>query len=403
LWRRAGFGARRETIARSVALGLEATLDEIFATHEHDTALRDGIRPLLSLGKIESLQAWWMALILADRAPLMERVALSWHGHFATSWDKVQDVRTMHAQIELFRNQGLGDFRRLLHGVARDAAMLVWLDGERNRRGQPNENFARELLELFALGIGNYDESDIQEGARAFTGWRVEERRAVFRKADHDPGVKEIFGARDHYDAEQAVELVLAHPACPRHVARRLVKEFIAPEPAESDVRAWAAVLLEEDWNIGRTLRRMFISESFFAARRTRIAAPVELIAGTLISLETSVAPLEAARAAESMGQSLYRPPNVKGWPGGRNWIHAGSWIARHNHLTDWAAKAELFDEVVAAEAVVEPVLDLLLPDYEDEAYRKTLHAAASECDDAAQALREVLTLVLTSPEYHLI
>ncbi len=414
LWRRAGFGADRGTIARSVEQGLEETLAEVFARREHDPALTNGILPLLALEEIGPLQAWWMALILGDRAPLVERMALAWHDHFATSFDKVGDARMMHGQVELFRRQGLGDFRALLHALAMDPAMLVWLDGNQNKRGQPNENFAREVMELFALGIGNYDERDVREAARALTGWGVDGRRFVFREQYHDGGTKTVLGKSGAFRGEEVLDVILAHPSCPRHVTRKLLEEFVASHPDATAIDEWSAILVAEEWSIERTLGRLFRSELFFSpvARCARIAGPVELVARTVISLGAAVPPAEAARAAETMGQSLYRPPSVKGWDGGRTWIHAGSWIARHNLLTRLAYAedkggvrldlARAYGDPSESSEIVAAACTLLLPEVRDEILRSRLLDAASSAASTRDALRRVTALVLTAPEYHL-
>ena len=177
---------------------------------------------------------------LAGGAPLRERMTLVWHDLFATSNDKVDDVRLMHAQNELFRTQGLGDFRALLHALARDPAMLVWLDGDSNRRGHANENFAREVLELFALGIGNYGERDIQEAARAFSGWGTEGRASVFRAAHHDDGEKTLFAQTGRWSSDDALDLILAQPACARHVARVLLGIDPAANPGAGMIETGA-------------------------------------------------------------------------------------------------------------------------------------------------------------------
>ena len=411
LYRRAGFGADRERVGRMTEAGREAALEDLFARRDHDPTLARGIRPLLALEKIEPLQAWWMSLILADGAPLVERVALMWHDHFATSWDKVGDVRLMHAQVELFRRRGLGDFRELLQAVATDPAMLVWLDGDSNRRGHPNENFAREVLELFALGIGNYTERDIQETARAFTGRGVEGRRSVFRERFHDPGQKEVFGERGNFDGPALIERILDHPACPRFIAQRLLEEFVHPSPSEAEIERWATVLVECEWNVERTLEELLRSELFFSrrARRSRIVGPVELVATTAITLDAHLVPREAARAAEEMGQSLYRPPSVKGWDGGRTWIHAGSWLARHNYLVELthSSPAERLDLAksfgsTTRRDVPRAVLDLLMPDGVEARFTRVLERAAAASSDETEALQRVTALVLTAPEYHL-
>ena len=409
LFRRAGFGAGPARIDRALEAGLDRTIDELFAQRDGDELLSAGAEAVVATGRIEALASWWMARILRDGAPLVERVALLWHGHFATSWDKVRDTRLMHEQIQLFRRLGLGSFRELLHAVATDPAMLVWLDGNENKKGHPNENFARELLELFGLGIGSYDETDVREAARAFSGWGVDGRRFVFRPQHHDEGEKSFLGARGRLDGRGAVDAVLEHPSCARHVARRLVSELVRPRPAAGEVERWARVLVEEDWHVGRTVARLLRSPEFLApgARRSRIAGPVELVAITAHALELELVPAAAARAAAEMGQSLLRPPSVKGWDGGRAWIHAGSWLARHNHLirfVDRGLEPQRRPRGLAADgpdAIVRSVTERLFPEGIDERLRGALARAAGGPPN--DALRRTLVLALTSPEYHLV
>jgi uncharacterized protein (DUF1800 family) len=393
LFRRAGFGARPEELERALAEGPAPTLARLSETRT-DPELARSVHTLLAAGDVTLLQAWWMGLILAGGAPLRERMTLVWHDHFATSNDKVDDVRLMHAQNELFRSHGLGDFRLLLHAVARDAAMLTWLDGDSNRRGHPNENFARELLELFALGIGNYDERDVQEAARAFSGWGTEGRATVFRPERHDDGEKVLFGQRGRYDADEALDLVLAQPACMSHVARVLLEAFVAPAPEPGWIDALAEELRADEWDIGRTLSTLLSSRLFHSehARRTRIAGPVELLAVTARCLGARAAPVQLARQASAMGQALFRPPSVKGWDGGRAWIHSGSWIARHNALVALAAASE----------PREPVLEELLPDLASPELEAGLQRLARAASGEREAREAELALVLTAPEYQL-
>jgi uncharacterized protein (DUF1800 family) len=350
-----------------------------------------------------------MALIVQSAHPLAERAALMWHDHFATSHDKVGDVRLMHRQAKLFRKQGLGDFRELLHSVAKDPAMLVWLDGDRNRKGQPNENFAREVMELFALGIGNYDERDVQEAARAFTGWGTAGRAFEYREEHHDDGVKVILTERGRFGGDEALDLILAHPACPRFVARRVLEELVMPAPPEHVVAETAALLVANDWHVGRTMRVLLASELFFSpeARRARIAGPVELVAATSRALGTGVAPVRLAAAAAEMGQALCRPPSVKGWDGGRVWIDAGKWVARHNTLADLArSHVEEVDGVeVDLSASLHSPADVvlhLLPDLSGGPLQAALADAARAANSTDEALAVCAALALTSPEYQL-
>ena len=413
LLRRAGFGGTLAERERARAAGLEMTLERLFED-PRESELRDAARPLLAAGSLELLQAWWMGLILAGEAPLRERLTLVWHDHFATSNDKVDDVRLMHRQNELLRTHGLGDFRVLLHEIARDPAMLVWLDGDSNRRGQPNENFAREVMELFALGIGAYAEADVHEAARAFSGWGTEGRSASFRPQHHDAGEKTIFGQRGAWSADDALDLILAQPACSRHVARVLLEAFVAPAPETAWIDALAAELCAQDWHVGRTLAVLLRSELFFspAIRRSRIAGPVELVALAARSLDATLAPQRAARLASDMGQALFRPPSVKGWDGGRAWIHSGTWIARHNALVLLAEGAE--DEgirrdlarVLGARPNAElpaRVLDVLLPGAATPALREALARAVEPLTDAERARTVAAALVLTAPEFQLV
>ncbi len=409
LFRRAGFGARPQELARALEEGPAPTLARLF--EERTTPeLRDSIRPLLAAGNIEHLQAWWMALILAGGAPLRERMALVWHDLFATSNAKVDDVRLMHAQNELFRSGGLGDFRALLRALARDPAMLLWLDGDTNRRGHPNENFARELMELFALGLGNYDERDVQEAARAFSGWGTAGRAFVFRREHHDEGDKTLFGRTGNWDGERALEFVLEQPACARHVARVLLEAFVAPAPAEAWVEALARVLVQTEWRIDRTLEVLLGSRLFFspAARRTRIAGPVELVAVAARALDAPLAPKRAARLATDMGQALFRPPSVKGWDGGRAWIHSGSWIARHNALVTLVSSAgdgaepELARWLEESDEMPVRVLERLLPEALGGEPQRALERALGAAAGPDEARAAALALVLTSPEFQL-
>ncbi|MCC6407067.1 MAG: DUF1800 domain-containing protein [Planctomycetes bacterium] len=409
LFRRAGFGAGPRTLERALAEGVEATLESLCAPRGHDPALFEGIESLLASGNHELLRAWWMALLLGDGDPLGERVTLFWHDHFATSIAKVDDVRLMHRQNLALRELGLGDFRKLLHALAKDPAMLVWLDGNENRRGQPNENFAREVLELFALGIGKYDERDIQEAARAFTGWGTDGRRFVVRKDWHDGGTKTIFGKTGDFDGDDVLELVLAHPACPRFVARRLIEEFVAVEPERAVVDALAGELVANAWSIRKTLRTLLASKLFFArdARRARIASPVELVVGTQLALELSLAPLEAAEAAARMGQALFRPPSVKGWDGGRTWINAGPWLERVNSglavAESFASGArELSPAPRSTADAARTALDRLLADSADPELARAVSATAEAAASPNAALGDALALILTAPEYHL-
>jgi uncharacterized protein (DUF1800 family) len=415
--RRVGFGASREDVDVGLARGLETTVADLLARRAHPEELTRGIDALLSLQDLTKLQAPGMALILGNAAPLLERTTLMWHGHFATSDTKLGDARLMQRQNQLFRELGLGDFRALLHAVARDPAMLLWLDGDQNKVGRPNENFAREVMELFTLGVdAGYSERDVAEAARAFSGAGVDRREFVFRPREHDAGEKVLFGRGGVFTGEDTLERLLAHPACPRWVARRLLTTFCVPEPARELCEAWGRALVAHDWRIDRTLAELFQSELFLGptSRRSRIAGPVELVANVSITLRTSVSPSAAMRAAGDMGQLLFVPPTVKGWDGGRAWIHPGTWLARHNFLMELVLDSDTFDarraygDDVAQADIVARVIDTLLPDGVDAGFGAALENAArrvsetSNASNDSEAARDVTALVLTAPEFQL-
>ncbi len=396
--RRIGFGASQQEIEGALQAGRETTIDELLARNACDPILDRGLPSLLAAGKVQSLAAWWIARILDGGAPFVERIALMWHNHFATSFAKVDDARLMHDQVQLFRDHGRGDFRKLLRRVAKDPAMLLWLDGNENRLGNPNENFARELFELFALGLGAYDEKDVQEAARAFTGWGVDRRRFAFRERYHDAGEKQVLGSRGNFDGNGVLEIALAHPECPRWIARRLLVEFVHPRPRATEIDAWAKVLLEEDWNIELTCRRLFLSDLFLSprARLSRISGPVELIAGAARSMGARPAPAALARASADMGQNLYQPPSVQGWTGGRDWIHAGTWLARHNSLVHLAYSA--VDQGLGWNA--DTLLSVLLPGGAPAPLRQAVEFELRK--RSRSAIADATALVLTSPEAQL-
>lgn len=411
LLRRAGFGATPGELERALEEGHARTLERLFAPAGHDPRLVDGVRAVLAVESLEGLQAWWTELILQGGDPLGERLTLFWHDHFATSQDKVADLRAMHAQVELLRTRGGGDFRELLHAVARDPAMLIWLDGDRNRRGQPNENFAREVLELFALGIGHYTEQDVLEAARAFTGWGTRGRAFAWRPEHHDDGEKHVLGARGNFDGDAVLDVILASPDCPRHVARSLLAEFVAAGYDEGHVQALADVLVERAWSLRAALEVLLASRLFFApqARHARIAGPVEIAAITLRGLDARVPASEVVRACTRMGQSLFRPPSVKGWDGGRAWIHAGTWIARHELLSNLVLAGERVDlarnfgDPRPVERFVENLCQTLLQRDPGSAWRAALASAVEKAPDDESARARGTALVLTSPEYQLV
>lgn len=287
---------------------------------------------ILEMGRVAHWQADRM---LKTQRPLEEKLALFWHGHFATSNEKVRDYRKMMRQWDLFRAHGNGSFRQLLLGICRDPAMLVYLDGQRNVRGQPNENFAREILELFSLGVGNYSETDIKEAARAFTGWGLDDNdfdRSFWR---HDHGQKTVLGRTGRLDGEDVVDAILAQPAAAHFISEKLYRYFVREDPSPELQRELAKALRTNGYQIAPLLEKIFLSRDFYSSETvgSRVKSPVELMVSTYRKLglqEVPSAPFFANTTGD-MGQALYQPPNVAGWKGGRTWINPSSLILRQN------------------------------------------------------------------------
>jgi uncharacterized protein (DUF1800 family) len=418
LLERAGFGPEPEEADRLASGSVADAIASIFAPVGHNNEYLRGIEIMLGAGNIEFLSAWWIGLIVRGGDNLRERIALMWHDHFATSNAKVKDVRLMHGQNKLFREHGMGDFRQLLHKVAKDPCMLIWLDGDSNRAGAPNENFGREVMELFTLGIGNYTESDIEEAARCLSGWGTKGRAFRYRAKYHDDGVKTLLGQTGNFTPEQALDIMLVNAAAPRHIARRLLAEFITTDASPELVGSAARLLVDCDWNIEQTVRVLLTSEAFFdtQSRRARIASPVELVARATRILGSNVPPKILAEAIGEMGQSLFAPPSVKGWDGERVWINAGTWTARHNSMAQLLESEEYTDIAVALNSALEAnsmrdaareTVRILLPGLADDpagtAFTEAVADAAHKAATVQEATRIASVLVLTSPEYQLI
>jgi uncharacterized protein (DUF1800 family) len=281
-----------------------------------------------------ALSSWWFKQMRDTPAPLAERMTLFWHGRFATSMQKVQQEQGMYLQHQLLRRHALGSFRELAQGVARDPAMLIYLDGASNRVKAPNENFAREVMELFILGEGQYSERDIREAARAFSGWTVDRSmwQAEFKPARHDDSPKTLFGRSANYDMGDAIDQMMAQPAASRFIVGKLWREFVSPKPDAEEVDRIAKRLRASNWRIEVALRELFLSKDFWAAssRGALIKSPVELIVGTLRQFEVPVDNAEPlARLSAKLEQSLFYPPNVKGWPGYTEWIDSTTLLER--------------------------------------------------------------------------
>jgi uncharacterized protein (DUF1800 family) len=357
---RAGFGATDAEVRAFANLTREAAVDRLLdgARRESVTAPPDFVRdPIVPYRKVRDmsaeermafrrtlveqgleLRAWWIGEMLATPSPLTERMTLFWHNHFATSQQKVRFSQLMYGQNVLLRREALGNFATMLHGIAKDPAMLVWLDNARSRREAPNENFAREVMELFTLGEGHYGERDVKEAARAFTGWSLQPATArfVYRAAWHDDGDKTVLGKQGALDGDQVLDLLLARPETAEHIARKLWLEFVSPEPDAAEVSRWARIFRDSRYEVKPLMRAVLLSRAFWAAdnRGTLVKSPVDLVVGTMHTFGIAPADLRPAAVATALlGQNLFAPPNVKGWTGGDAWIDSATLLGRRQFV----------------------------------------------------------------------
>lgn len=368
-------------------------------------------RSALDGGNIDGLRNWWLYRLLHSANPLAEKMCLFWHDHFATSNAKVRDAGMMDAQHALIRGHALGSFAGLFRGMARDPAMLVWLDGNANRKRHPNENFAREVMELFSLGVGNYSETDIREAARAFTGWHLRNDKFWFNTVQHDPGTKSVLGKSGRFKGGDILEICLAHEACPRFLAAKMLRAFVKPAPERALVDALAARIRHHDFELAPVLRELLSSRAFFAAdaRRSLIKSPVELVVGAHRSLKSVPRLDNCAQLLGSLGQSLFEPPTVKGWEGGRLWINSATMLQRANFAAELAGgdrygRSLDLPSHGSAEDTVDHYVELLLATDLSEDTRAGLHACFEQArGSASDRARGLVHHIMSLPEYQLL
>jgi uncharacterized protein (DUF1800 family) len=408
---------------RAVAQGLPATLDELFqapdASFEEitDTAGQS----IVSEDQADDLRGWWFYRMLRSPTPLRERMTLFWHNHFATSIDKVRDVGMMFEQNRTLREHALGKFEPLVQAVGRDPAMIVWLDLEQNVNDSINENFGRELMELFTLGVGNYSEADVRTMARAFTGWRTLDGKAEFVDRLHDGGKKTIFGQSGGLDGQAAVRILLKQPATARFIVRKLFRHFVSEAESPSDALLEPLVdqFRQSELDVGQVLRRMLSSRMFFssAAYRQRIKSPVEFVVGAVLGVSGDFPMQPLVAMMQGLGQELFAPPNVKGWDGGKAWLNTATLLARDNFvwkLVGGQADASYCDPASLAKShsgsdaasQIDFLADLFLQnDIDGSVKRKLVDYLKHDSPTGAawdRRLRETLHMLLVLPEYQL-
>jgi hypothetical protein len=282
---------------------------------------------------------WWANRMVASPRPLQEKMALFWHGHFASNEAKVRDYRKLLGQLELFQKQGTGNFKDLTVAVAQDPAMLSFLDAGVNVKGASNENFAREIMELFTMGVGNYTEKDIREAARAFTGWNYVDTKFVVNKDQHDDGEKTFLGKTGHFDGVDVINIIMEQPVTSDFIAGKIYRFFVRQQVSPEFQKQLGKVLRDNNYELKPLLERIFLSRDFYspASVGTQIKSPVELAISTYRKLGQKSVPgvPDFNLATGALGQQLFSPPTVAGWAGGQSWITPGLLLERANFVRD--------------------------------------------------------------------
>jgi uncharacterized protein (DUF1800 family) len=342
LYRRAAFGANLSELRTAIQDGLPATVARLLqgdpAAVQYESLLADSGASIARGGGDEAahnLRGWWVYAMLNSGHPLREKMTLFWHNHFATSIAKVRSTPLMFEQNQTLRRHALGHFRPMLADISRDPAMLIWLDSNRNVKGAPNENYSREVMELFTLGTGYYTEQDIRQAARAFTGWHTDGEKFTFAPRFHDDGSKTFLGQTGNWDGTDVQRILLSQPAAARFLVRKLYAFYISEtaQPPDALLEPLSERFRHSDYDIGDLVATMLRSRHFFSeyAYRQRIKSPAEYILGVVRAVRPKTAPRELVQPLEQMGQSLFAPPNVKGWTGGKNWLNSATVLARQN------------------------------------------------------------------------
>jgi uncharacterized protein (DUF1800 family) len=282
---------------------------------------------------------WWANRMVASNTPLQEKMALFWHDHYAVNEGKVRDYRKLLQQLELFHAQGTGSFRDLMVAVAQDPAMLAFLDAGVNVKGAPNENFAREIMELFTMGVGNYTETDIREGARAFTGWNFDGLEFVVNNDQHDADSKTFLGRSGNFDGVEVIDIIMEQPVTAEYIAGKLYRFFVREDLSPALQAQLGTVLRDADYDVATLLETLFLSRDFYspASVGTHIKSPVELAVSTYrkLGLESAPGVPDFNRSTGALGQTLLRPPTVAGWADGQSWVTPGLLLERGNFARD--------------------------------------------------------------------
>ncbi|HXA42786.1 MAG TPA: DUF1800 domain-containing protein [Candidatus Solibacter sp.] len=418
LLRRAGFAPTAAEVSAAAKAGLGATTDRLLHPERvDDSSLDQKLTGMaLDLTLVPQLREWWLTRMTLSKRPLLEKMTLFWHGLLTSSFRKQGKTYSLMAtQNKFLRDHALGNLRDMLVGITKDGMMLKWLDGVANNRIHPNENYARELMELFTMGVGNYTETDVREGARALTGWFVDASGTVsFRPRAFDSGSKTFLGRTGNFGLEDVIDIILAHPATPKHTATKLWEFFVYPGPSDADLRPVIDAYHSSKYDIRAMVAAIFNSPAFYTPKAYRglVKSPTELIVGLNRQFGLALSPRLVA-AGETMGQALLDPPNVAGWPGGPDWLSTGGWMARMRFLLYQSAAQQtalladlrshgVSDHNAAIDHMVSVMVDGSLTPAALQSIREHVTSQAGGSGLSGAAVADALFLVASTPEYQL-
>jgi uncharacterized protein (DUF1800 family) len=421
LYRRAGFGGTWAELRQSLADGPQKSIDKLLrpasdvAAFEQKFAAADA--QAARSGSAEGLRAWWLLRMLETPHPLLEKLTLFWHGHFAVTQARIQNAQLVHRYLKLLRAGALGRFDRLLETIVCEPAVLVGLDGAANRRATPSRSYAAGLVGPFTLGDGGCSDHDLAEAARAATGQFVRQDEFLFVQREHDPGVKRFLGEEGPWKTADIVRIVLRRPAVARRIVGKLYRWLVSEAEPPCDALLEPLVAsFSRDYDTGRLVETMLRSNLFFspAAYRQRIKGPVEFALGILRPLEALVATAALAEHAAALGQNLLHPPTIHGWEGGRAWITRATLTGRtnlaHALLCGGGAFAEPADPLAVAQehgrgelAATGPfLLDLFLQGDAPQGAAAVVAKGVSQPGDPRQQARRAAFDIVTLPEFQL-
>jgi uncharacterized protein (DUF1800 family) len=371
-----------------------------------------------------ALQLWWINRMIATPAPLQEKMTLFLHGHFTSAPGKGVQPLNLANQNQLLRSYALGNMHKLTLAISQDPAMLVYLDNAKSSKDHPNENYARELMELFTLGIGNYTETDIRESARAFTGWTVARGGSgfAFNARNHDDGSKTFLGRTGNFDGQSIVDIIFTQPAAAQLFARELISFFVYSDPEPGLVDAFADVIRKNNFELQPSLSMLLRSNVFFSDRayRALVKSPVEFVVGAYQQFGITQPDMVAIGALQRMGQVLFYPPSVKGWDGGAAWLNSQTMLTRENFAGSLMANparvqaAWLTDNIASTDPqqVARKLTDtLLLGDVSSASMTKLVgylggagvsERAALSRENADERVRQAAYLTMAMPAYQL-